>query len=599
MATEWDVFALPVGGDPYDVTLTYLATLYDAREKTIRVELDGPGSGSFAISKQSTEATAAVLAKGNLVKVRIPEIDAGYLFAFFLETGDFTLVSSDEEGGEMLRFGGRGSLSYLEYARAWSTSMFPAGADPVDGLWRAYLFGGGNEPGAILWRTIAEMTHTGHPYPALPLLTYDFDDDLDSDGNAWTDTDATAEFTYKVGDDGLSIAKSLVDTDVLTLQMGPDLDLHGYNSFGRDLTATIRFAHGLNIASELRRQWVGPAVPETVMLVAGETDHYAIVPASDAATHVLKHGFMTTFGTGATALTGQGTAELANRRKVSETITFQIANRRTVVDLANPVTVGAVVGPDATDGAFLPGPDGTNGDFWVGDTVTLFTGTGSFDFNDATMRVKAITIGRDDDNHELIVLPELEATTINPCPSPTPTGYYQPLGSDTPTSPARATPADGVHYYWHTGQTQFNGPGDPTVGYNDNAWSYGEFGYTYAPSPCGYIDSMPLGWGNIAYLYIVGDGSLEVLMPYRSVGNTTAEWGMTQYDADPAHPDQWDWAHPHELAAESWTTSKTVDVRALRPDVPDVACAHLIAVSGSDPAKGSIAYAGSNWTALE
>ena len=66
---------------------------------------------------KAKRATEANLAKGNLVKVRFQDLGStDYIFGFFLETGDFTLVSSDEQGGEMLSFSGRGVFSYLDRA---------------------------------------------------------------------------------------------------------------------------------------------------------------------------------------------------------------------------------------------------------------------------------------------------------------------------------------------------------------------------------------------------------------------------------------------------------------------------------------------------
>lgn len=73
-----------------------------------------------------------------------------------------------------------------------------------------------------------------------------------------------------------------------------------------------------------------------------------------------------------------------------------------------PVSIGGTLGPGADEGFYLPGPPGTLGDFWVGDRVRLHTGTGPFDFNEVDALVTAITIIRDDDNGELIVIPELK-----------------------------------------------------------------------------------------------------------------------------------------------------------------------------------------------
>jgi hypothetical protein len=410
-AAEWDVFEmLPGGSAP-----SYLATLYEAREKSIRVELDGTGSGGFAINRTSPQCTEVILAQGNLVKVRIPEISTGYLFAFFLESGDFTLISSDEAGGEMLHFGGRGSLSYTEFARAWSKSYIDGGQDPTEGVWRAYLAGTGNKPGQILRRLLEEMQDADRPQQPIPLLTIDFDYDLDSNAATWASSAATDEFSYQVGEDGLAVITRLIPTGI-TVQMGPDFDLHAYNEYGRDLTGAafgagvVRFERGVNIATELRREQVVDRVA-THELVQGEADTYGFAVLPGAASRVTKEAFLASFGTSPNVLRAIGRADLRQRLNESDTIKFLIANRRTEVDLADPVTVGAVIGPGAAVGSYLPGPDGTSGDFWVGDTVRVHTGSGQFDYDEVDARVMAITITRDDDNHELIVVPELTIQT--------------------------------------------------------------------------------------------------------------------------------------------------------------------------------------------
>jgi hypothetical protein len=409
--TEWDVFQMLPGDD----APTYLATLYEAREKTIRVELNGSGTGSFAINRTSPECTEAILAQGNLVRVRIPEIHDDYIFAFFIETGDFTLISSQEAGGEMLTFGGRGILSYLEYARAWNESYIDGGQDPIAGVWRAYAAGTGAAPGQILRRLLEEFQDPDRPQEPIPLLTIDFDYDDDSEGDPWDETDATDEFSYQVGEDGLAILMRLLETKTIRVQMDPDFLLHGYNvdNLGRDLSGdafgsgVVRFERGVNIATELRRELAVDRVA-THILVQGEADKYGTAALSDAATRVTKEAFLAAFGTGTTALNGIGAADLAERLRVSNVITLQIANRRTSdVTLVIPVSAGAPLGPLAVDGFYLPGPEGTLGDFWVGDTVRVHTGSGPFDYNEVDAMVEAITITRDDDNAELIVIPEL------------------------------------------------------------------------------------------------------------------------------------------------------------------------------------------------
>ncbi len=124
-AEAWDIYA----GD--DLNGPVLATIENATSRTFRAVLDDAGSGEIVISRHAPEATAANFAKGNLVRVRLPEVSTDYIFAFFLEQGDFTLLDSDEEGGELLTFGGRGALSYLDRARMWNEA-YTTGLDISD-----------------------------------------------------------------------------------------------------------------------------------------------------------------------------------------------------------------------------------------------------------------------------------------------------------------------------------------------------------------------------------------------------------------------------------------------------------------------------------
>lgn len=118
-AIEYDVYEIGAPGN----SISYIATLDDAKDKAIRPVRNEPGSGQFTVNRHGPHATAAILAPGNLVKVRIPAIHSGHIFAFFMEKGDFTLVSRDEEGGEDITFGGRGALSYWDRA-IWLSEKF-------------------------------------------------------------------------------------------------------------------------------------------------------------------------------------------------------------------------------------------------------------------------------------------------------------------------------------------------------------------------------------------------------------------------------------------------------------------------------------------
>ena len=154
-AVSWDVY------DRADPNGPILATLVNAFERQFRAELNGTGSGSFKINRHAAEATADVLAKGNVVKVRIDELGDDYVFAFILEQGDFTLLSIDEEGGETLTFGGRGVLAYLDRAVMWDEA-FTTGLDITDTWTEIWETTGISKPSGVAF----DSAESGYVYVA-------------------------------------------------------------------------------------------------------------------------------------------------------------------------------------------------------------------------------------------------------------------------------------------------------------------------------------------------------------------------------------------------------------------------------------------------
>jgi hypothetical protein len=466
--------------DPADVEL---ATLTEVKDGKVRIELDGTGAGSFSINRYSAEATAAVLKPGNIVRVKVPQIDPNAIFGFFLEAGDFKLVSSDEEGGEIITFSGRGGLAYWDRA-IWLNESFlvdwvPAfirtehGAPPagtlgavryaagsyqrftigggaitsridfttgtgftsyydsrirvvydsdghkttvihlttggVAGWWvkpygagvtdypkkSAYTFGpsvlmsnlsAASQPGEVIYEMYGEATAADRPIKPIPLMTIDFSATLDSDGNPWTVTDATAGISSELGDDYLSTIGKLVNTGAVDVVMGPDLDMHAYNSYGRDLTGSsfgtgvVRFAKAVNIADELDRQNSDSPVGTFAEVLGNADGVIARVELADAATRTPREISVRGDTDDTDALAALGLSELEARLLHSDAIGFAVAT--------------PIIGKEDPDhGLYLPGPPGSaHGNYWIGDLVTLHTGTGEHDFNEDEVRVAAITL---------------------------------------------------------------------------------------------------------------------------------------------------------------------------------------------------------------
>lgn len=567
---------IPIVFDPDDVEL---ATLTDAFDISIRVELDATGTGAFKINRYSADATAAVLKPGNYVRVAIPQIDPDAIFGFFLEAGDFGLVSSQEEGGEIIEFKGRGGLAYWDRA-IWLNESFLVdwvppdirashGAPPAGTLgavrfhigdytrftvsggaitsripfttaggfssyydrrfrvtydaeghkttlihlttgavsgWfvkpygagvtdypkkSAYAFGpsilmsnlsAAAQPGEIIYEMFLEATDVGRPIQPIPLMTVDFDDTLDSDGNAWAATDAANGVSAELGDDFLSTLGKLVNLGVVDVVMGPDLDMHAYNAYGRDLHSSVfapgkvRFAKAANIADELTREYTDSPVG-TFAEVLGNTDGVlARVELADAATRTPREISVRGETDDVDALTALGLSELEARLLHSDAIGFAVAT--------------PIIGhEDPDNGLYLPGPPGSaNGNYWIGDLVTLHTGSGEHDFDEATVRVAAITMSFSDAN-DLRVVVEVNSGF----------GGFQPNGgsshSSTSTVGAGGTSTLSDLYQLISERDMPNGY--PTLG-DDGLISPSEL-------PPGTL----LPWFNVKAYGAIGDGTTD------------------------------------------------------------------------------------------
>lgn len=478
------------GDDDYTIippgdTIELVGVLTEAFNRVIRPVRNEPGSGTFTVNRYSENASATTLRAGNLVKARYLEIDPDPIFAWFMESFEDSLVSSNEEGGENIVVAGRGALSYWERA-IWLSQMFavqwwdsawgtpPAGAighiDVVAGTYHHYTISGGvitgyttdtvaafgayydtareydwpsagarrfavhvmagethagwyihthqdgvtvvkpsyaigstillssispDTPGAILYRMFLEATNASRPDQPIPLMTVDFTATLDSNGDAWATTDALTGVTVQLGETYLETIAKLVATGVIDVEMGPDLDMHAYNSQGRDLSSSsfaagkVRFVKGVNIADELKRERSDVPVG-TFIEVAGLDDTVGQASLPDAATRVAREVSATGDSNDTTVLAAMGLADLNARLIRSDAIGFRMAT-----------------GDDDAAGFYLPGPAGTDhGDFWLGDVVTVHTGTGDQDFNEEDERVYAITIAEDEAGN-LDVTPEV------------------------------------------------------------------------------------------------------------------------------------------------------------------------------------------------
>lgn len=367
---------------------TLLGTLTDAYAKSISMELNGTGAGAFTIPRSSAQATATIIAQGNIVKARLTELSASPIFSFFMEVGRFDLISPDEAGGEALTFGGRGSLSYLHRAILWSAAYVSGQPQPIAGEWLLYSGTGGSKAGAILRWVIDEAIAAGRPQQPFPSLSTDFTATLDSSGAVWATTSGTSEMRALVGDYLDDVVDRIVGASGgLVVEMDANLLLHAWNSHGVARTSAtfatgkVRLQKAINIVTALSQD-IGASRLHSHELVAGDPGYYGT--ASLGITPV-REAFAQSAGVSATALAAIGTSLL----------NMSSGN-------ANSIKLGVLYGNTPLSGLYLPGPVGLGGHYWLGDTITLHTGSAAFDYNESVQKVAGISIGEDEDGTPVV-----------------------------------------------------------------------------------------------------------------------------------------------------------------------------------------------------
>lgn len=269
-----------------------------------RVELTGLGAGRIVINRNRPEATAANFAQDNYV--RVYDLDLSSLIplgGFFLDDTQIQVLSLDEEGGEIVQFGGPGALSYFGRCALWNINYVNYGDDlhygpRADGNWYWY----NDQYGDILKRMIDEGQDADRPPEGHGIddLTYDFTSSVDSAGAAWDSF--TGTYSLPTGTNYLDIAQRFRDVG-LTIQVSGDLLMQAYQGFyGVDRTSAIfaadkvRFvnvdgAAGANIVEELARQ-SHPSLQLSRVLVQGDSGEPSTMVTRDAASYnVAREGF--------------------------------------------------------------------------------------------------------------------------------------------------------------------------------------------------------------------------------------------------------------------------------------------------------------------
>ncbi len=354
--------------------------------------MSGLGAGQIVIERDDPNLTAANLAVGNYVIVRDLDFSEvsdslNVLGSFILQKGDFDLIA--EPGKGVLRFGGPSGIALLALAIMGDESLSPfeGPSSIVDGYWRW-----GSDTYGGVWRRALFEANLQDP-PGLGMIdtawigadNIHWNDDDDSNGVAWPSF--AGEFRTQCGTNLLSLAAELFgyglewDFDARTF------DMYAYNAggMGDDVSGTVTFDVGENIAGDLRRRTQGQ-LPITHVLMR-TTDHpegaFIELSSYSPGDPVRKVAYQSGDISGdpaASAALQERAERLGSLRKLAEDgITFYSSKPE---DTWLP-------GPHAANGATPVG--GAGGDYWVGDYIELTSGAEDFDYVAAVKRIETIT----------------------------------------------------------------------------------------------------------------------------------------------------------------------------------------------------------------
>ncbi len=350
-----------------------LGTVNEATELSYQDVLHGTGSGRVKINRYHPQA--ALLVQDRYCRVHS---DAGVIGAFFLEEGVVDLSSDEGKGGEFIVWTGRGPLAVLETAVMDNDSDIVGGEDPIEGFWDLSNQGplAGNSsahPITMFKRAVVEaklQTPTG--LGGVDHSSFTYDEDSNGDPLSFID----GEWGVNVGDDLLTVLAKLDQIGGVTFRMSTDFELSAWLTYGDDRSGTfgagnVRFEEGVNIASAISRKVRG-GVTRTHLIVGGADRIFVTVTDPDYTTgDVIRWGFLSVpESSNEDALESAGLAHIEARKRQTDVWVIPAHDH----------------GDDEAAGIYEPGTH-----YFVGDTVTVHTGTGPYDADGVDSPVASVT----------------------------------------------------------------------------------------------------------------------------------------------------------------------------------------------------------------
>jgi hypothetical protein len=391
--------------DPRDGTRLIRYTAAEHLQAADYRDVIGVGSGQFKLSARL--ADAAHLSPNGEQYVRIVREDGSTeLVVGGIWTNQVKYEAAVTKETRRLEVGGAGVMAYIARSvmapHTYIHGVF-TGQDPIGGVWnlanQSTFYANGNYLGAMLWRVIYEAQHfrsgaythrhsNGETYTdthandrlrsAIPDLVMGFDAFEDSDGNDWTAQ--AGEFQAHVGENVLEVVRRLMQAG-LYVEMDPDtFELRAWEN------------------AEHRRDRTGGAWGTNVVRLQAPTDGTIDTGniKSDAERLITSHIKRTTLWTGQGESYGidddpTGTpweGYVPSSAEDIDALNQLASTQRTAREEAGDVlTARLKLGASPSTGRYLP---------WehvkLDDVVTVHTGTGEWDYDEATYPVGALRI---------------------------------------------------------------------------------------------------------------------------------------------------------------------------------------------------------------
>lgn len=363
------------GGDLTDTPDAVFSTDDQLTDAGFNAVTYGEGDGFLELHADNPD-TQYLQRRGTVLAV---DTQAGTgLFWWILEEATVKLISKKEQGGRLIEWTGRGALILWDRYRLGEAIFAPGAVARGDISVPDYWTWKNKSLAAILKRVWEEgQNHSMANF--YPDLFVDWTRTADSAGNAWTEI--ATDYQVKIGTSGMQVAADFlkqggflaIDRFSLPIVVQAYEDVADFRTDRSSATFAIdkvRFEAGVNIATELPLK----------------------VAASRERSHNLtrrRNGLYLTLdgnGSGVPYMDFQDlfwTLDPVTVEQASDWNLYQRQKQSTLAVVQHKIGDGGLFGA----GGYMPGEH-----YWLGDLVTVHTGTGEYDLNEQTLEIAGIRV---------------------------------------------------------------------------------------------------------------------------------------------------------------------------------------------------------------